>query len=70
MPSFQNQQAALDAAVKTIRRSGHYGCTGAKEIEWPTVKDLQEMVKNLPTKIKTLKYQKSDYADGSYFGAF
>ena len=28
------------------------------------------MVKNLPTKIKTLKYQKIHYAGGIFFGAF
>jgi hypothetical protein len=62
--TVQNQQATLDAAVKTIPMSDHYGFTGGEEIVWPTVKDLQEMVKNLPTKIRTLKYQKSNFLNG------
>ena len=53
-----------------MHKTGHFGCNNTANIEWPKAKDLMEMIKNIPTKITDLKYQKSTYASGSNFGAF
>ena len=54
-----------------MRKTGVFGYGGyGVTIEWPTAKDLMEMLKNIPTKITDLKYQKSTYEKGNYFGAF
>ena len=49
----------LEAAVKTMRKTGLFGKGSKVNIEWPKAKDLMEMLKNIPTKITDLKYQKS-----------
>ena len=60
----------LEDAIKTIRKTGMYGYrTFVGGFEWPTTKDLLEMVKNIPTKIQVLKHKKST-SNGRYFGAF
>ena len=49
-----------------MRKTGLYGDNDYVTIQWPTKKDLLEMLKDIPRKIKHLKYKKS----GDYFGAF
>ena len=45
-----------------------YGFNTTVNFEWPKAKDLLEMVKNIPNKIKVLKHKKS--TSGNCFGAF
>ena len=52
-----------------MRKTGLFGYDGDVIIEWPTAKDLMEMLKNIPTKITDLKYQKSTFHSGNFFGA-
>ena len=47
---------ALEASVKTMRKTGLYGYNTKVNVEWPTANDLLQMVKNIPKKIKDLKY--------------
>ena len=70
MTQAEKAHSVLDAAVKTIRKTGLFGVDSDVSIEWPTAKDLMDMLKNIPTKITDLKYQKSTYNSGDYFGAF
>ena len=69
MSPAEKAYSVLEAAVKTMRKTGHFGYNFCATIEWPTAKDLMEMLKNVPTKITDLKYQKST-ADSTCFGAF
>ena len=66
----EKAHSVLDAAVKTMRTTGLFGWDDSVNIEWPTAKDLMEMLKNIPTKITDLKYQKSTWNKGARFGAF
>ena len=59
----------LEDAIKTIRKTGMYGYDTSVGFEWPTTKDLLEMVKNIPTKIQVLKHKKST-KNSNLFGAF
>ena len=65
----EKAHSVLDAAVKTMRKTGLFGYDSDVTIEWPTAKDLMDMIKNIPTKITDLKYQKS-ITDDRVFGAF
>ena len=53
-----------------MRKTGLFGQNSKVNIEWPTAKDLMEMLKNIPTKITDLKYQESTFDSGNHFGAF
>ena len=53
-----------------MRKTGLFGYSSSVNIEWPTAKDLMDMLKNIPTKITDLKYQKSTWGSGTRFGAF
>ena len=61
---------AVEAALKTMRRTGYYGLNSGDNIEWPTASDLLQMAQNIPVKIQVLKYQRSTYSEGKHFGAF
>ncbi len=52
-----------------MRKTGLYGYDSEVNFEWPKVEDLKKMVKNLPTGIKYLKYQRCTM-NTEYFGAF
>ena len=52
-----------------MRKTGLFGYDSRVNIEWPTAKDLMDMLKNIPTKITDLKYQKSTWNAGTRFGA-
>jgi hypothetical protein len=60
---------SLEDAIKTIRKTGMYGFATAINVEWPTVNDLLQMVKNIPIKIINLKYMIST-VNSNHFGAF
>ena len=60
------EQQALQAAVKTIRRTGLYGCGTSVNVEYPTASDLLQMGENIPNNITDLKY----LANGDCFFAF
>ncbi len=66
MQPAEKQLQALQAAVKTIRKTGLYGKNDEVTIQWPKEKDLLEMVKNIPRKIKHFKYKNS----ANFFRAF
>ena len=66
---FDQQLAALEAAIKSIRRTGLYGNNFDINFEWPKVDDLRNMVKNIPRKIADFRHKTSTtYKD--LFGAF
>ena len=50
------QQRALEAAIKTMRKTGLYGWDNDVNAEWPTANDLLQMAKHMPIKIQDLKY--------------
>ncbi len=58
MQLTQKQLQALQAAVKTMRKTGLYGHNDTVTIQWPTEKDILEMLKDIPRKIMHLKYKK------------
>ncbi len=66
---FDQQLAALEAAIKSIRRTPLYGFGSGIGFEWPKVEDLQNMVKNMPKKIEDFRH-KTCTSDTNYFGAF
>jgi hypothetical protein len=47
---------ALEAAIKTMRKTGLYGYNTDFNMEWPLASDLLQMAKNFPMKIRELKY--------------
>ena len=53
-----------------MRKTGLYGSNSDVNVEWPTANDLMQMAKNIPTGIRDLKYCKSTYLSGRFFGAF
>ena len=52
-----------------MRKTGLYGVDTNVNIEWPTASDLLQMAKNIPFKIRDLKFKKST-AYNQLFGAF
>jgi hypothetical protein len=62
------QLKALEAAIKSIRRTGCYGGYLSVTFEWPKVDDLRKMGENMPTKIADFRYATST-SDRNYFGA-
>ena len=46
----------LEAAIKTMRKTGLYGWDNDVNAEWPTAYDLLQMAKHFPIKIQDLKY--------------
>ena len=52
-----------------MRKTVHYGHSYRVDIEWPTASDLLQMAKNIPFKIRDLKFKKST-AYNQLFGAF
>jgi hypothetical protein len=66
---FDRQLAALEAAIKSIRRTGLYGNNFDINFEWPKVDDLRNMVKNMPKKIADFRH-KTYTNDSRFFGAF
>jgi hypothetical protein len=52
---------ALEAAIKSIRKTGEYGYSGNGKFtfEWPKVYNLRYMVKNMPTKITDFRHARS-----------
>ena len=51
----EKAHSVLEAAVKTMRKTGLYGHNTNVNTEWPTANDLLQMAKNIPTKIQDLK---------------
>ncbi len=66
---FDQQLAALEAAIKSMRRTPLYGINSNINFEWPKMEDLRNMVKNMPKKIADFRHK--TYTNNSrYFGAF
>jgi hypothetical protein len=64
------QLKALEAAIRSIRRTGCFGNgIGIVTFEWPKVDDLRKMVENMPTKIADFRHSKST-TNSKFFGAF
>ena len=65
------QLAALETAIKSVRKTGCYGVNYNITFEWPKADDLRNMVKNIPTKITDFKYTTSTHSWYTHcFGAF
>jgi hypothetical protein len=59
----EQQLAALEAAIKTMRRTDCYGLNEYSiDFEWPKPADLLQMANKIQIKIKNLNYKKSSYS--------
>jgi len=64
----EQQLAALEAAIKTMRRTDCYGANPESiDFEWPKPADLLQMANKIQIKIKNLNYRKS--SNGFCFSA-
>jgi hypothetical protein len=69
--SHDQKLAALETAIKSIRKTGCYGTLNKNNFEWPKAYDLRNMLKNMPTKITDLKHTTSTTSLYTHcFGAF
>ena len=60
----------LEAAIKTMRKTGMFGKVTRVNVEYPTASDLLQMAKNIPTKIIDLRHKTADGKYDHLFGAF
>ena len=63
------QLKALEAAIKSIRKTRGYGNDWKVTYEWPKAEDLWKMFANMPTKIIEFRHATSS-SERKLFGAF
>jgi hypothetical protein len=69
--SHDQKLAALETAIKSIRKTGCYGTKNKNNFEWPKADDLRNMLKNITTKITDFRHTKSTCSGYTHcFGAF